>query len=395
MSANKLRVELDRKQGSLSARIISGFSGKPDYYIATMLVGNNFSLVIYGLQMAILLNPMIHRITEHHTWILIVQTLVATAIILFTAEFMPKAIFRAHANQMLRVFAIPLFVLFFLLYPITWIAVNISHLMLKRIFRVKSTTEQNSIVFGKFDLDHLVNENPQDASNPKEMDQNIKLFQNALDFSNVRLRDCMIPRTEIEALEVVDSIGQLRERFIQTGYSRVIIFDDQIDRVIGYTHSSDLFKDPKTIREIVRPITIVPETMPANKLLAQMLNEHRSLAVVVDEFGGTAGLVTTEDILEEIFGDIEDEHDRPDYIEKRLNDHEYRFSGRLEIDYLNDTYHFNLPSSEEYETLAGLIIYHHTSIPKINETIRVERFTFKIIRSTNTRIELVEVIIDG
>jgi len=390
VSSNKLQVEIERSGGRVSPRIIGWLNRRPEYFIATMLVGNNISLVIYGLQMAILLRPWIAGWTDHEIWILVIQTLLATAIILITAEFLPKTIFRLRPNQVLRFFAIPLIILYFLLYPVTLIAVSLSEFMLKRIFSIPGTTDQKAMVFGRVDLDHLIRENQPEEQTQHETNQKFKLFQNALDFSKVRLRDCMIPRTEIEALEVHTSIEELKQRYIESGLSRILIYEEQIDQIVGYTHHSDLFKDPQNIRSIVRPVPIVPETMPANKLLSQLLAEHLSLAVVVDEFGGTAGLVTTEDILEEIFGDIIDEHDKPEYIERKIDENTYRFSGRLEIDYLNENYPFTLPASEDYETLAGLIIFYHTSIPKVNEVINIKGFNFRILRSSSTRIELVE-----
>jgi len=389
ISANKLKVQLDKKQGKLSSRIVSWFYERSDYFIATMLVGNNISLVIYGLQTAIVLEPVIAKWVSQDFWVLIIQTFLATLVILLTAEFLPKTLFRVRPNRAVRSLAFPLAVSYIILFPITWVAVASSNLLLKRIFRSSQDQVTKKGVFNKVDLTHLVSQNIGNNGDDENIDHEMKLFQNALDFSNVKLRECMIPRTEISAVEITDKIDDLTQLFIETGFSRILIYEDNIDKIIGYAHHADLFKHPKDIRSIVRPVPIVPESMPANKLLGQLLANQLSAAIVVDEFGGTAGLVTTEDVLEEIFGEIEDEHDVQSYVEEQVSKTEYRLSGRLEIDYLNEKYHLELPISEEYETLAGLILYIHRSIPPVNDTIQVDNFKFTILKSSNTRIELV------
>jgi CBS domain containing-hemolysin-like protein len=394
ISANRLKVQLEKKQGGLSSLIVSWFYDRSDYVIATMLVGNNVSLVIYGLQSAILLEPLIAKWISQDIWILIIQTIIATLVILFTAEFLPKTLFRIRPNMAVKIFAFPLLLFYTSLFPITWIAVKLSNLLLNKIIPKSENEDSDKGVFSKVDLTHLVNHNINGQSSDEEMEHEMKLFQNALDFSNVRLRECMIPRTEIAAVDIQENIENLNQLFIETGYSRILIYEENIDKIIGYAHHADLFKNPKNIVSIVRPVPIVPESMPANKLLQQLLSDKLSAAIVVDEFGGTAGLVTTEDVLEEIFGEIEDEHDIQSYVEELISDNEYKLSGRLEIDYLNDKYRLDLPISEEYETLAGLILDLHKSIPPINDSIQLGKFKFTILKSTQTRIELVKLTIE-
>lgn len=355
-----------------------------------MLVGNNISLVIYGLQTAIVLEPIVGKWVSQDIWILVIQTIIATLVILLTAEFLPKTLFRIKPNMAVKIFAFPLLIFYFVLFPITWIAVALSNVLLKRVVPGDDGENQDKGVFSKVDLAHLVDQNIGKPSSDDSIEHEMKLFQNALDFSNVRLRECMIPRTEIAAVDIQESIENLSQLFIDSGYSRILIYEENIDKIIGYVHHADLFKSPQEIQSIVRPVPIVPESMPANKLLQQLLADQLSAAIVVDEFGGTAGLVTTEDVLEEIFGEIEDEHDTQTHIEEQLSDNEFHFSGRLEIDYLNEKYKLDLPISEEYETLAGLILDLHESIPPVNDSIKLGKLKFTILESSETRIELVK-----
>lgn len=394
VSSNKLRLELDKKQGHFSSKILSIFTHNPEQYIATMLVGNNFALVIYGLLMAILLEPLIHSFTNSEIYILICQTILSTLIILITAEFLPKALFRINPNIFLNFFAVPMLIFYILLYPLTKCIILISNFFLKNFFRTNINSRQKIHVFGKIDLDNLVSEAQRNNRLIPKDDAEIKIFQNALDFSAVKLRDCMIPRTEIEALSVGSSIEDLQHRFISTGYSKILVFEGNVDNIVGYISSKDMFKNPATIQEkLVKPL-IVPETMPASKLLKLLMQDHKSIAVVIDEFGGTAGMITIEDILEEIFGEIEDEHDTQDLVEKVTGENEYLFSGRLEIGYLNEKYDLQLPESEEYETIAGLILAHHQSMPKLNERIILQPFVFKILKVSNTRVELIQLSLE-
>lgn len=392
ISANKLKIQVDKKQGVFGSKIISFFNEKPGNYIATMLVGNNIALVIYGIIMAVILEPLISRFTSSEIVILIIQTIISTLFILITAEFLPKTLFIINPNLALKIFAVPVVVFYILLYPVTRIIVALSYLLI-RIFTgkpiEKSSGEQ---AFGKIDLDHLLSK-MQDQSTDFTGEQNgIKILQNVLDLSNIRLRDCMVPRNEIVSMEEKSTVEEIRQKFIETGLSKILIYRDTPDNIIGYIHSKEIFKNPVEIGSKIISIPIVPETMPANKLFRSLISKHKGIALVVDEFGGNSGIVTIEDIIEEIFGEIEDEHDFSKLIEKRINDNEFIFSGRLEIDYLNDTYNLGIPKTDDYETLAGLILYYHESIPIMNEKITIHPFIFKILDVSQTRISLVHLI---
>lgn len=387
VTANKLKLELDNKLGNFSAKLITYFHGKPSKFITAMLIGNNIALVIYGLYMAKLLEPQIHNFTTNGFLILFIQTLISTLIILVTAEFLPKTIFRANANQYLLVLAIPLRINYFLLIPIVAFTTFLSNTILKVFFRVDPSEERP--VFRKIDLDNFVKEATSNTNDNEELEHEIQIFQNALDFSSVKARDCMIPRTEIIALEVTDSIQELSLKFIETGLSKILIYKDSIDNIIGYTRSYELFKMPSNITSILLPISIVPEAMPANEILELFIKQRKSLAVVVDEYGGTSGMLTIEDVVEQIIGDIEDEHDVDTEIEEVVNNQTFRFSARIEIDYLNEEYKLNLPESDEYTTLAGYIISIHESIPQKNDIIEDPNYRFEIEEVTENRIEKV------
>ena len=391
ISANRLRIELDKKQGKVSSRIISLFTGNPNQYIATMLVGNNIALVIYGLVMAIILEPYIAQVTPNEGTTLFLQTIISTIIILITAEFLPKTLFRINPNLALNVFSFPIFIFYILFYPIAKLTIFISNIFIRTIFKKNVPHRPQKMVFGKVDLDHLVNEGKTDTITKDEKEHEIKIFQNALSFSTLKVRDCMIPRTDIVALDVNSSIEQVKQSFINTGLSKILIYERDIDDIIGYLTHKELFTNPEDIRSRLHDISFVPETMSARNLLKEFITDQKSIAVVVDEFGGVSGMLTIEDIIEEIFGDIKDEHDNVERYEQKLSDREFIFSGRLEIDYLNETYELNLPESDEYDTLAGLIIFYSEKLPNINEYIEVEPFTFKILKVTQTRIELIGV----
>ncbi len=394
ISSNRLKIELDKKHGLFSSRIIGFFLKSPSQYIATMLVGNNIALVVYGIVVAQMLEPFLITILAIHNdaLILIIQTLVATIVILFTAEFLPKTIFRSRPNSALNIFAIPVLILYIILYPITIITMSITNLIM-RIFlgrKVKWRNENQSYVFGKVDLDYLVNQNNSDLDQNLEDDPEKKIFQNALEFSSLKIRDCMVPRTEVEALEINSSWDEFREKCVSTGYSKILIFEDSIDNIIGYVSVKELFDHPETIKSRVVPMSIVPETMNINKLLRKLIKDRKNIALVVDEYGGTSGIVTLEDIIEELFGEIEDEHDTVELYEYQINENEYVFSGRLEIDYINDNYQIELPESEEYETLAGYIIDHCENIPKLNTRVKVGDYQFRMLKVSQTKIELVQ-----
>ena len=388
-ASNKLRLEIDKKQNTISTRAISVFTKHPGQYIVTMLIGNNIALVIYGIVMALVLEPIIQMIFHSDTVTLLLQTIISTLIILFTAEFFPKVIFRLHANFFLKIFSLPVFLFYLIFYPIGRFTIALSHMILRLFTGLKLDSESDNLVFGKPDLDQLVNENTDLSELREEKDHDIKIFQNALDFSKVKLRECMVPRTELVALDKDSSANELRHAFIESGLSKILIYKETIDNIIGYVNLKDLFGNAEGIQSYIIPLPFVPESMPANKLLTIFVNEKKSIALVVDEFGGTSGIVTIEDILEEIFGEIEDEHDTSELIEKQLNKNEYILSARLEIDYLNEKYHLNLPENDEYETLAGLIFFSHESIPKLNQRITTNHFEFKIFKVSETRIEIV------
>jgi CBS domain containing-hemolysin-like protein len=390
-SSDKLRLELDRGKNRINGKIIGIFNRHPGQYIATLLVGNNIALVVYSLAFANLMHPFFIRINADETLNIVLQTTISTILILIVAEFLPKAIFRINPNLALNVLALPVALFYVLFYPITKFAIGMSKLVLKYIFKVKIGQTKEDRVFGRIDLNNLFGEmDGTHVQSQQKIDSEIKLFQNALDFSRLKIRDCMIPRTDIVMLEVNEEIDILCQKFIETGYSKIMIYEDNSDNIIGYVHSSDLFHNPENIRSCLRKLTFVPETMEANKLLSILLHEHKSTAIVVDEFGGTAGMITTEDILEEIFGEIEDEHDTPDIIEKVIGKDHYIFSGRASISYLNEKYFLKIDEDDHYETLAGYLLFHHASFPKYNSILIIETFEFKILRSTRTKIELVE-----
>lgn len=331
---------------------------------------------------------IVPEVLKQELIILIIQTIIATVIILFTAEFFPKIAFRIQPNAILRFFALPIKFFYIIFYPFVIIVIGISEFVLKKILRVKFDNQKYT--FSSSDLSDYFKEFTNNGENENiEIKQDIQLFQNAIDFRSVKLRECMIPRTEIVAVEDNESIEEIKKLFIKTGHSKILIYSESIDNIIGYTHSYDLFHIPKNIQEVLRPVIIVPETMLANKVLSTMIKVHKSIAVVVDEFGGTSGMITMEDIMEEIFGEIEDEHDVEDMIEQQIGAKEYQFSGRIEIDYLNDKYNFGIPESEEYETLAGFILYYHESIPEVNEEIIIKEFSFKILQAVENKIDSV------
>ncbi len=389
ISSNKLRIELERKQGLFPSGIIKIFTKNKSLFLATMLIGNNISLVIYGRKMVILLKPLISIWIESEISILLFQTLIATLLILITAEFIPKALFRINPNFLLNLLAVPVLIFYILFYVPAKFSFWISMQFLKNVLRVKINKGDSEIEFGKIDLDNLVHESRDEKIINTEEQPDIRIFQNALDFSEVKLRDCMIPRTEIVALEENSSIEELTTNFIETGVSKILIYKDSIDNIIGFVKSSELFKKPQSIRSKIVELPIVPETMAANKLLELFINKHKNVALIVDEFGGTSGMVTTEDIIEEIFGEIEDEHDTSKLIEKEISKKEYLFAGRLEIDYINQKYNLNLPEIEDINTIGGLITYHCGSIPAQNDIVTIEKFRLQVSKVSSTRIELV------
>jgi CBS domain containing-hemolysin-like protein len=391
ISANRLRLELDKKQSALHSDLISLYTQNPGQFTATMMIGNNLALVTYGLAFANLLEPVMKIYLHSNYLVLFAQTIISTLIILVTVEYLPKMLFRINPNGILRFFAVPIAFFYFLFYPVTRVVMWISKTLLKIFVNEPLNHVNEKIVFSRMDLDHFVKE-PENGNSSQpihELDNEVKLFRNALDFSKVKLREIMVPRTEMVALDIESSVEELRQKFIETGYSRILFYSENTDNIVGYVHHSVFFTNPTAIKSEIRPVLIVPETMPASKLLSQFIQNRLSIAIVVDEFGGTSGMVTSEDILEVIFGEIEDEHDTMDLIKKKVSDTEFVFSGRLELDELNDSFNLEFPENENFETLAGFILFNYESIPKINTIITIDKYKFKILKATNTKIELV------
>ena len=387
VSSNRLRAEMDREKNRLSQRIIKTFYQHPNNFVSTMLVGNNISLVIYGILFAKIFDSTLFASLSDGMRVT-ADTLLSTLVVLFTGEFLPKSIFKNNPNTLLTVFAVPAWICYVVLYPISRFATLLSKGLLRLMgIRMKSSGEEKE--FTKVDLDYLVQTSIDNADNEDDIEEEVKIFQNALDFSETKIRDCMVPRTEIDAVEDTSTIEQLKQMFIESGHSKILVFHEDIDHVIGYVHSSDMFKNPTDLAGIIREISFVPETMLASKLMAQLMQQKRSLAVVVDEFGGTSGLVSLEDIMEEITGEIEDEHDNTNHVAKKLNDHEYMLSARLEITKINEMFDLDLPESDEYMTLGGLILHEYQAFPKLNEVVKIDRYEFKIVKNTATKIELV------
>ena len=392
LTANKLRIELENKQGSLPARIFSYFIKHQADYIAAMLVGNCISLVVFGLFMSGILTPVISNYVHSGIAVLLIQTCISTLFILITAEYLPKNLFRKNANGVLNFFSFPVFIIYFILYPVVFITIGIADFLLKYIFRVKKM--DGVVAYGRIDLDNLVRESTSRISEKQELEHEVQIFKNALDFSEVKARQCMIPRTEIVAVNVNSPIGKLKKKFIDTRLSKILVFENSIDQIIGYIHSHELFKAPADLRSILLPVLIVPETMPANEVLTFFIQQHKSIALVVDEFGGTSGMLTIEDVMEEIFGEIEDEHDKEDLIDKKTGPNDFIFSARIEIDHVNKKYGLDLPINEGYETLGGLVLNNYGSIPKADEVIRIGQFVFRILSVSNTRIDQVSLKVE-
>lgn len=394
-SSNKLQIELQGKQGVLWGRIMSQFVKKPSWFIGTTLIGNTLALVLFGILITQMIEPLLVSVLPEafngDLYVLLIQTLLSTLIILFTAEFLPKSIFLINPNLMLAALAIPFRIMFYILAPITFTIVYLSKLVIIHILRLEYSEEKPA--FGLTDMNHyLVNMQKVEHEN-EEIELDKKIFHNALEFKTVKVRECMIPRTEIVAISSDDGLDKLKEAFIDSGHSKIIVYKETIDDVIGYCHSSALFTKPKSISEILTPINIVPEAMMVNELMIQFIKDRKSLAVVVDEFGGTSGIVSMEDIIEEIFGEIEDEHDEDDLIEQQLDDHSFLLSARLEVDYLNDAYNWGLPEGD-YETLGGMILSFTEDFPEEGEAIVIPPFTFIIQSTEDNRIDIVKLLLE-
>ena len=387
ISANKLKLELDKNSGKFPANIITYFSKNESDFITTMLVGNNMALVVYGIMMTKILTPEIEIYVQSHVALLLAQTIITTLIVLVTAEFFPKAIFRIYPNQILRIFSIPIWLFFVLFRPVALLMLYLSKVVLKYLLGQK--IEEGKQVFGKIDLDEYLS-NVKSADGAEENRVEVEMLQNVLDLTDKKLRECMIPRTEIVAMDILASTKDMKDKFIKTKLSKILIYKGNIDKVIGYVHSSDLFRKPKNVRSILLPIPFVPESMSVMQLLTQFIESNKGIALVVDEFGGTSGMLTIEDVTEEIVGEIVDEHDVEEITDNQLAKNKYHLFARLDVEMVNRKYALNLPESDEYETIAGLILHHLEEIPKQDDVIELEEFQFTIIKVNDTAIQEVE-----
>ncbi len=393
LTSNKLRIEIDKSNKGVSQALIDLFVSNSGMYITTILVGNNVVMVIYGIFMSELLLQNLAFLHLSVGMELFVETIISTLIILVFAEFLPKTVFRLRSNLFLKIFAVPVFLFYLLFFPLSYFSVWLGGILLRLFTGKKLENKEENRAFGKVDLNNLIEEGETGTQEEDEVHE-IKLFRNALDFSEVKLRECIVPRPDVVALSIDSSIEELSQLFITTGLSRILIYKESIDDIIGYVHISAMFHNPPTIGKALSKVLVVPETMAAQRLLNLFFKDQKSIAVVVDEFGVTAGIVTTEDIMEEIFGEIEDEHDHSHLKEEVISPHEYVFSGRLEVDYLNEKYHLELEEREEYETLAGLILYFNQDIPQEGEVIEMGKVTFTILGVKNARIEEVKVTVE-
>ena len=388
VSSNRMLAEMDKDKNGFTQRIISLFYNHPNGFVSTMLVGNNIALVIYGILIAELFDNTLFRGMDV-TFTVPADTILSTLIVLFTGEFLPKTLFKANPNRLLTIFCPLAFLCYVVLWPVSKFSTFCSKCIL-RLVGMKMDDETGDDGFSKVDLDYLVQSSIDNASNEDEINDEVKIFQNALDFSDCKVRDRMKPRTEIQAVEEQATLEELRQKFIESGNSKIIVYREDIDHIVGYIHSSELFHNPPHWQDHIRQLTFVPETMQAQKLMQIFLQQKKSVGIVVDEFGGTSGLVSLEDIVEEIFGDIEDEHDSTKYVAKKTEDGDYVLSARLEIDKVNEMFGLDLPESDEYMTVGGLILHEYQSFPKLNEEVKFGDFEFKIIKSTSRKIELVK-----
>ncbi|MBR5706598.1 MAG: HlyC/CorC family transporter [Bacteroidaceae bacterium] len=393
VSADRLRFEMDVERHTFSSRLLERFFRNPNIYISTMLVGNNIALVLYSTMMAHLIEMLLPEgLIGNEFLLVVVETLISTAIVIVIAEFVPKTLFRSNPNGKLNVLAFPIYLIYIILYPISLFTTWLSRILL-RILGVRIDKENTAKAFSKVDLDYFVQSGLSGAEEDSQPDQEVRIFQNVLDFSNVKTRDCMVPRNEVCAVEKGVSWNALREMFIETGYSKILVYDEDMDHIIGYIHSSELFRHKDDWREHIQTVPFVPETLAAQKLMKQLMARKKSLAVVVDEFGGTSGIVSLEDIIEEILGDIQDEHDVTNLIAKET-DEGWLLSGRMEIDRVNSMFGLDIPESDEYMTVGGLILNKAKGFPKVNEKVSVGEYSFRILKRGETKIELVELTLN-
>lgn len=390
VSSNKIHIEIEKKQNSFLASILKRITKRPSKFIATMLVGNNVALVIYGFLMGDLI---MRHIALTGFGGLLVQTIISTLIILITAEFLPKVFFQIYANNLFKVFALPAYFFYLIFSVITEFIIWISDLLLKVVFKTDGDTVQ--LTFSKMELGNYISEQMEIVETKDDIDSEIQIFQNALDFSEIKSREAMIPRTEVVAVDISTSPRELVKIFSDTGLSKILVYRENIDDILGYVHSFDLFKKPENIKKMLMPVVFVPETMLAKDVMHILSKKRKSIAVVIDEYGGTSGIITVEDIIEELFGEIEDEHDSVALIEEELEEGHYKFSARLEVDYINENYDLELEESENYETLGGLIVNFTEEIPDKGETVKIDGYTFVILEVSSTKIELVELIVSA
>ncbi|WP_103865478.1 hemolysin family protein [Aquimarina sp. I32.4] len=390
VSSNKIHIEIEKKQGGFIANILARLTQKPSKFIATMLVGNNIALVVYGFYMGELLMRVIEGYFPYiaESINLLLQTTISTLVILITAEFLPKVFFQIYSNTLLKVFSFPAYIFYIVFSPISSFVIWVSDFVLKTF--LKTDGDEVQLAFSKTELGDYINEQMETIEEHDEVDSEIQIFQNALDFSDVKSREVMIPRTEIVGVEKLQSIEEVSKLFIDTGLSKVIVYNNTVDDIIGYVHSFELFKKPKSLRAILLPVVFVPETMFVKDVLNLLTKKRKSIAVVIDEYGGTSGIITVEDIVEELFGEIQDEHDSVALIEEQLSENQYRFSARVEVDHINEVYKLNLPEDENYETLGGMIVNHTEEIPQQGDEVKIDIFKMKIIETSNTKIEIIE-----
>ena len=389
VSANKLHIELEKKREGFIPKILNKITQKSSKFITTMLVGNNIALVVYSYYMGRFLINVLPLGDFNDFSILLTQTIISTLIILVTAEFLPKAIFRIYANEVLKIFAVPAYVFYVLFHFFSEFITIISDFFLRVFF--KTNADEQQVEFSKEELGNYIIEQLETGNDTDEIDSEIQIFQNALGFHNVKGREVMVPRTEITSVEIHEKVTNLENIFIETGLSKVLVYKSSMDDVIGYINAFELFKKPKTIKSILLPVEVVPESMMINNILNILMKKRKSVAVVVDEYGGTSGMITVEDIVEELFGEIEDEHDSQEFLEEKIDAHTFKFSSRLEVDYLNETYALEIPKSEAYETLGGFILEHTENIPEENEVLDIEGFEIRILKTSGAKIEAVTV----
>lgn len=402
VSSNKIFIEIEKRQSGILASVLTRLTKKPSKFIATMLVGNNIALVVYGFFMGDLIMNWLYSyqpVQNEFLQLLIVdfslltQTIISTLVILFTAEFLPKVFFQIYSNFLLKFFAIPAYLFYLLFSFVSDFIIWISDFILKRFF--KTAGDEVQLAFTKVELGNFISEQMETVESNEEVDSEIQIFQNALEFSDIKAREVMIPRTEIVAVDLTTAPGDLIQKFTDTGLSKILVYNETIDDIIGYIHSFELFKRPKTLKSILLPVLFVPETMWVKDVLNILMKKRKSIAVVIDEYGGTSGMITVEDIVEELFGEIEDEHDPVILIEEKLGEDHYKFSARLEVDYLNETYKLDIPEGENYETLGGFITNFTEEIPQQFEEVKIDGFNIKILEVSTTKIELVELELRG